>query len=325
MKAIGIKTLNELEEFDLPIPELSDSDLLIEIKAIGLNPVDTKVRKQHNSPSHPKILGWDASGIVKAIGKKVSHFSIGDEVYYSGDINRQGCNAEYQVVDERLVALKPSLLSFPEAAALPLTSLTAYEGLYTHLALNPQASHEFLLVIGGAGGVGSMVIQLARLIPSLKIIASASRPSSQKACLDSGADEVIDHPLKISNPQFISRFNYIFCTQSTDIYFYPMTNLIAPFGKIVCIVESTLPFNLDLLKNKSASFAWEFMFTRSLYQIEMEKQGEILSKVASLLDQRKINLPPIQILKGFNLQNVIQGHQMLESGKTIGKIVIEMG
>ncbi|MBN9378995.1 MAG: hypothetical protein BGO14_02715 [Chlamydiales bacterium 38-26] len=325
MKAIAVKTGDQLEELDLPLPELFELDLLIEVKAIGLNPVDTKVRKQQHSPAQPKILGWDASGIVKAIGKKVSRFSIGDEVYYSGDIHRQGCNAEYQVVDERLVALKPSLLSFTEAAALPLTSLTAYEGLYNHLALNSQSSHEFLLVIGGAGGVGSMVIQLARLIPSLKIVASASRPSSQKACIESGADEVIDHPLKISNPQLISRFNYIFCTQSTDIYFYPMTNLIAPFGKIVCIVESTLPFNLEVLKNKSASFAWEFMFTRSLYQIEMEKQGEILSKVAHLVDRRSIRVPPIQILTGFNIENVIQGHQLLETGKTIGKIVIEMG
>lgn len=325
MKAIGLKTSNRLEEFNLPVPELQSYDLLVEIKASALNPVDTKIRRRTKESSDPRILGWDAAGIVKAVGSQVSRFKIGDEVYYAGELNRAGSNAELQVIDERLVAHKPKSLTFLEAAALPLTTITAYEGLFNRLGFNKEKNYsdETLLVIGGAGGVGGMVIQLARLIPDLKIIASASRPESKKSCLQLGADEVIDHPNELSPENRLSSYDAIFCTQSTDDYFDPMSKIIAPEGKIVAIVETTKPLNLDLLKSKSVSFAWESMFTRSIYKRGMEKQGQLLEEVAHYIDIGRVKSPPITVLKGLNLENLKRGHALIEEGKMIGKLVIE--
>lgn len=337
MKAIAITQklpLDHLDcfvEVDLPDPVPGPRDLLVRIQAVSVNPVDYKVRQSRaQEATEPRILGWDACGVVEAIGAEVNLFRPGDEVYYAGDITRAGSNAALQVVDERLVAKKPAILSYGQAAALPLTAITAWEALFERLGIVPWASEEqegrTLLVIGGAGGVGSIAIQLARRIAGLKVVATASRPESADWCRQMGADHVISHReafLPQLKEQGVGEVDYIFCCNDTDSHWKGMAEAVRPQGRICSIVENARPLELGLLKSKSVTFVWEFMFTRSMYQTpDMIEQHRLLARVAELIDNGTLVSTCGEILLGLTPANVALAHQRVEAGTMIGKLVI---
>ncbi len=339
MKAIGFKTSlpiiekNSLVEFYMPVPVPQGHDILVKVRAVSVNPVDYKIRSGSAKDKElevPRILGYDASGVVEAIGENVTCFEPGDEVYYAGDINRVGSNAEYQLVDERIVGFKPERLNFIEAASVPLTMLTAWELIFDRMMLSksPQNTDEkaVALVISGAGGVGSMAIQLLKNRTNIKILATASRKESADWCKKLGADLVVDHTNLIDNLKAngIDHVDYIFNFVSTDMYWEQMCQLIKPQGRVGCIVGTSKELKLGLLFNKSVSFSWELMFTRPTFKTpDMNKQQLILNEVSGLLDNDAIKPTVTKILKGFSVQNFKEAHQILESGKSIGKIVIE--
>ncbi len=334
MKAIGlykylpIEDKNSLQDLNLEKPEVSGHDLLVEVKAISVNPVDTKVRAPKDKVEiEPKILGWDASGIVVAIGSEVEHYSVGEKVYYAGDITRQGSNSEFQIIDERIVGKKPESLSFAEAAALPLTSITAWEALFNRLGIYQQGDDagKSILIIGGAGGVGSIAIQLARKVAKLNVIATASRDESRDWCLKLGANTVINHRNALDKELAtvgIPHVDYIFCLNNTDQHWSAMAEAIKPQGKICSIVEATT-VDLGLLKSKSVSFVWEFMFTRSMYQTpDMIEQQRLLNTIADLVNEGELVTTIGKLIQPINAENLRKAHAMIEQGNAIGKIVL---
>ncbi|MCG8486041.1 MAG: zinc-binding alcohol dehydrogenase family protein [Chromatiales bacterium] len=339
MKAIGyseslpIESPDALLDIELPQPIATGRDLLVKVDAIAVNPVDYKIR-QNMVPTDEvyRVLGWDAVGEVVATGDAVTAFKPGDKVFYAGDLNRQGSNAEYQLVDERLVGHKPKSLSAEEAAALPLTAITAWELLFEHLAITQvspgttEKSDEVILVVGAAGGVGSILLQLAATITGATTIATASRQRSQAWVKQLGADHVIDHS-KPLQPQIealgIGQVTHIASLNSTTDYFEYYTELLAPFGKIAMIDD---PESLDVmkLKPKSQSLHIEFMFARSMFNAaDMQEQSHLLNRVADLIDQRYIKTTVGKKLGAINADNLKQAHQELESGRSIGKIVLQ--
>ncbi len=340
MKAIGytkslpIDDPESLTDIELPQPIASGHDLLVKVKAIAVNPVDYKIR-QNVAPTDGefKVIGWDAVGEVVASGEAVTQFKPGDAVYYAGDLNRQGSNAEYQLVDERIVGYKPRSLSDAEAAALPLTTITAWELLFEHIAIKQQSpdskdkSDEVILVIGAAGGVGSILIQIAKAITGATIIATASRESSQAWVKKLGADHVIDHtkPLQAQIEALgIGQVTHIASLNGTGSYFEAYTELLATFGKIAMIDDPGTPLDILKLKLKSQSLHIEFMFARSMFNAaDMDEQGKLLSRVADLVDQGYIQTTSGKNLGSINAENLKAAHAELESGKAIGKIVLE--
>jgi len=335
MKAVGLKTYlpitdeNSLVDITLPIPKPQGRDLLVQVSAISVNPVDTKVRSPKSKvEENYRVLGWDAVGKVVAVGSEVELFNVGDEVYYAGDITRPGSNSQYQLMDERIVGRKPKSLNDAEAAALPLTGITAAEGLFERLEINAETSKgKTLLIIGGAGGVGSIAIQLAKQITGLTIIATASRPESVEWCRSLGADIVVNHQqdfAKEIRSQGIQYVDYIFCLNTTAHHWASMADLILPQGKICSIVEPEASIDLNLLKSKSASFTWELMFTRSMYKThDMIEQHHILNRIADLIDTQKIKTSLNKTLSPINAANLRAAHAEIETGKTIGKIVLK--
>ncbi len=335
MKAVGFKTslpISETEsfiEFDTPKPVASGHDLLVKIQAVSVNPVDFKIRQNSAKDTvleQPKIIGWDAVGIVEAVGGAVSLFKVGDEVYYAGDLTKPGSNAEYQLIDERIVGRKPYSLSAEAAAAIPLTALTAWEILFDRMRLSVDRDrNKTLLIIGGAGGVGSIAIQLAKKLLGLTVIATASRPETIDWCKKMGADVVVNHRdlvAEVRNAGF-HYVDYIVDFVDTNLYWEAMVDLIKPQGHIASITGSSVPVLLNKLKNKSASFSWEFMYTRSTYQTDdMIEQHFILDRVAELLDEGVLETTHTHTLHGLTADNFKQAHAQLESGKTIGKWVI---
>ena len=323
-----------LNDVDLHQPVPTGRDLLVRVKAVSVNPVDTKVRApKDNVEATPKILGWDAAGVVESVGPDVTLFKPGDEVYYAGDITRQGSNAEFQLVDERITGHKPKSLSFAEAAALPLTTITGWEALFDRLGVcqpatgnNNAAVGQTLLVISGAGGVGSITIQLAKWA-GLTVIATASRPETQDWVKQLGADHVVDHRQPLP-PQLAAlghkEVDLIANFSDTDAYWPVMAELIRPQGKIVAIVENKGPLEVGLLKSKSATFAWEFMFTRSMFQTpDMGAQGALLNEVAALVDAGVLKTTVTEVLSPISAATMKEAHARSESGRTIGKLVIE--
>lgn len=339
MKAIGYKqslSINDplsLIDIELPQPIASGHDLLVRVSSIAVNPVDCKIR-QNVSPEGDqyKVLGWDAVGEVVATGELVSNFQPGDRVFYAGDLNRQGSNAEYQLVDERLVGNKPKSLSDSEAAALPLTSITAWELLFERLAIKQQApdskeqSNDVILIVGAAGGVGSILVQLASVLTGATVIASASRESSAKWVKELGADYVVDHskPLEEQVKQLnIGQVTHVASLTHTDSYLDSYVELLAPMGKIALIDD---PQSIDIrkLKPKCLSLHWEFMFTRSMFNtVDISEQHNLLNKVSELIDQGYIQTTVGKNLGTINAKNLRTAHEELESGKSIGKIVLE--
>ncbi len=334
MKAVGlyqylaIEDSDSLQDLDLTQPQASGHDLLVAVKAISVNPVDTKIRapKPKVEPE-PRVLGWDAAGKVVAIGSEVEHFCVGDQVYYAGDITRAGTNSEFHLVDERIVGRKPASLSFSQSAALPLTSITAWEALFDRLGISPHGDDQgkSILIIGGAGGVGSIAIQLVSKVAKLKVIATASRDESRDWCLRLGADQVINHRHSIDKELVdanIGSVDYILCLNSTEQHWPAMAEAIKPQGRICSIVEST-GVDLNLLKSKSATFVWEFMFTRSMYQTpDMIEQQRLLNAVSTLVDQGEIVTTVGQVIRPINAENLRQAHAMIEKGHSIGKTVL---
>ncbi|WP_337966193.1 zinc-binding alcohol dehydrogenase family protein [uncultured Flavobacterium sp.] len=336
MKAIGFKTSLSIEkedsfiEFETSKPVPGSHDLLVKIEAVSVNPVDFKIRQNSAKDTvleTPKIIGWDAVGIVEAIGDKVSLFKVGDEVYYAGDLNKQGCNAEYQIIDERIVGHKPKSISIEEAAAIPLTGLTAWEILFDRIRINPEKDKgKTILIIGGAGGVGSIAIQLAKKIAGLTVIATASRSESIDWCKEQGADFVVNHRNLVEEVRNAGFQNVDFILDFVDVnqYWDAFVELIKPQGHIGSISDPVESVNLRQLKGKSASFHWELMFTRSMFQTEdMIEQHHILNKLANLLDNGTIQSTLKTTLNGLTVANFKEAHQLLESGKTIGKIAIK--
>jgi len=332
MKAIGFTTSlpiddpESLREFELAKPVPAPDDLLVRVKAVSVNPVDYKVRQQsarNAALEDPKILGWDAAGVVEAVGEKVDLFAPGDEVFYAGDINRAGSNAAYQVVDARIVGRKPRSLSFAEAAAVPLTGLTAWEALFDRLTIAPgQGRGQSVLVIGGAGGVGSMAIQLLKQLTPLTVIATASRAETRDWCRQMGADEVVDHHGLEENLRAGGRahVDYILNFVSTDQYWPTMCELIAPQGRMCSIVPPEKPIDLALPFRKSVSFSWELMFTRAIFQTaDMVRQHHILNELAGLYDQKRLKTTLTRVLPGMTAAHFRKAHAQLESRSTIGK------
>ncbi|HZH09263.1 MAG TPA: zinc-binding alcohol dehydrogenase family protein [Microvirga sp.] len=335
MRAIGYKqpqpisAETSLIDIEMPRPVPQGRDLLVEIKAISVNPVDTKVRA--SAPPEDggyKILGWDAAGIVAAAGPDAYLFKPGDAVFYAGALNRPGTNAEYHLVDERIVGRKPASLDFSAAAALPLTALTAWETLFDRLDVHkrrvPSAAHA-ILIIGGAGGVGSIAIQLARQLTDLIVIATASRPETRDWCLGLGAHYVIDHNNPLSEE--FQKLNlkspgFVFVTTNSATYLPEVSTLIAPQGHVAIIEAAAVP-DVTLLKTKSAALHWEFMFTRSTHQTaDMQQQHEILNEVARLVDAGIIKTTLGEVLGPINAANLKRAHAVIESGRAKGKIVL---
>ncbi|MEJ6579085.1 MAG: zinc-binding alcohol dehydrogenase family protein [Akkermansiaceae bacterium] len=314
-------------EVEIPRPVPSGHDVLVQVEAIGLNPVDTKVRPK--TGGNPAVLGYDAAGTVVEVGSEVTSLKIGDPVYYAGSVTRPGTNSQFHLVDERIVGIRPTSLNAAASAALPLTSLTAWESLFERLAIDPNGAHrgKSLLIIGGAGGVGSIAMQLAKRA-GLTVITTASRPESEKWCHELGADHVVNH-LEALEPQIkelgFEFIDYIANFNNTDAYWETMGRLIAPQGRIVLIVEQSGDLNIGGdFKLKSVAISWEFMFTRSMFTTtDISEQQNILNKVAELVDSGEIKTTSSTVLSPINTANVIKAHRQLESGKTIGKISID--
>jgi NADPH2:quinone reductase len=335
MKAVGLYRYlpidhpESLLDLELPQPAASGRDVLVRVQAIAVNPIDTKVRKPKEIvESVPRVLGWDAAGEVVAVGSDCTLFRPGDRVYYSGDVTRPGCNAEYQLVDERIMGHMPPSLTFEQAAALPLTSVTAWESLFDRLGIALDAAHNqdrSILIIGAAGGVGSIAIQLAKQVAGLTVVATASRPDSVAWITRLGADHVVNHHALAAEMAVagIPQVDYIFCCSHTDDYFQSMVELIKPQGKICVIVDAFKPLDMTLLKAKSATFVWESMFTRSMFKTpDMIAQHHILERVADLVEAGTLTTTLNEIVTPINASNLRSVHASIESGSTIGKIVL---
>ncbi|HBY84997.1 MAG TPA: zinc-binding alcohol dehydrogenase family protein [Colwellia sp.] len=340
MKAIGYKKslpisdTKSLIDIELPQPKAIGRDILVKVSAIAVNPVDYKIRQNKPSETNDyKVIGWDAVGEIVAMGENVTKFQLGDKVYYAGDLTRQGSNAEYQLVDERIVGHKPKSLADVEAAALPLTTITAYEMLFEHLALPKimpdsfEKSNDIILVVGAAGGVGSILVQLAKAITGATIIATASRESSKAWVEKLGAHHVVDHtkPLK---PQIdalnIGQVTHVASLNGTESYFDTYIELLAPFGKIAMIDDPQKPLDVMKLKFKSLSLHIEFMFARAMFNaVDIEEQSHLLNHVSDLIDRGYIQTTVGKELGLINADNLKLAHEELESGKSIGKIVLQ--
>ncbi|MGD9728182.1 MAG: zinc-binding alcohol dehydrogenase family protein [Nitrospiraceae bacterium] len=330
MKAWGYFTAHQLSEFaikEMPVPDpaAGDGDLLVRIHAVSVNPVDYKIRRSRSSTTaHPVILGWDAVGEVVKAGAKVRGFQPGDQVYYAGDLMRDGVNAELHAVDHRLVARKPERLSVVETAALPLVSLTAWEALLEERQHAYQESTT-ILIIGGAGGVGSIAIQLLKANTNAKVIATASRPETRAWCETMGADLVLDHSKDLREElkrHGIAEVDTVFGITHSQDYLRMLPDIIRPFGRFVLIDD---PGVVDIanFKRKSITVSWELMFTKSLFGYKPETQGQTLAEVAGLADAGRLKPIVRTVLTGLSPENLRSAHTMLESATTIGKIVIE--
>lgn len=335
MKAVAFHTSLDISDpaslvdLELPTPEVGPHDLLVRVRAVSVNPVDTKVRKSAKpEPGQPRVLGFDAAGVVEAIGSEVTLFQPGEEVWYAGSILRPGTNAELHAVDERIVGHKPESLDFAAAAALPLTSLTAWELLFDRLGvpLDQTDRGQSILVVGAAGGVGSVLVQLARRLTSLRVIGTASRPETKAWVRELGAHEVIDHtqPLaaeltRLGQPSV----THVAALTQTDRHFEQLAEALEPQGRLA-IIDDSGPVDVRLLKRKSLSLHWELMFTRPIFQTkDLVRQHEILDEVARLVDAGTIRTTVAEHFGRITAENLRRAHALLESGKARGKIVLE--
>jgi NADPH:quinone reductase len=334
MKAIGARKSLPVSDpdclvaFEAAMPEPGPRDLLVRVKAVSVNPVDTKIRASLGEGPHDptRILGWDAAGTVEAVGAEVAGFSPGDEVFYAGDLTRPGCNAEYQTVDSRLVARKPETWGFAEAAAVPLVTLTAWELLFERMGVDPEGGT--LLVINGSGGVGSAMIPLAKRA-GLRVVATASRPETRAWCLERGADHVINHrePLRPQAEALgIDAFPYIANLYNTEMYWEQTADLIAPMGALGLIVEPREKLHIgDPLKAKCARIAWEFMAAKAKFQTpDMHRQGAILAEIAGLCDAGVFPKLHTRVFDSLTPANLREAHAAMEGGKAHGKWVLEV-
>ena len=334
MKAVGyrnslpITDAKSLIDVEVPDPVPGARDLLVEVKAVSVNPVDTKVRmRAAPEPGGIKVLGWDAAGVVKAIGPSVTLFKPGDEVFYAGSIARAGTNSELHLVDERITALKPRSLNFAQAAALPLTSITAWELLFDRLGIvrGDAQRKGSLLIIGGAGGVGSIMIQLARRLTGLTVIATASRPESRDWVLKFGAHHAVDHSKPLADEVRslgIQQVEFVASLTNSEQHLAQVAELIAPQGRYG-IIDDPKTFDVMLFKRKSVSLHWELMFTRAVFETpDMIEQHRLLAKVAEMVDAASIRTTLSEDFGPINAANLRRAHALIESGRSTGKIVL---
>lgn len=335
MKAVAYKAIgpidreDALEDITLETPKTAGRDLLAKINAVSVNPVDTKLR-QRQAPEAGGwvVLGYDAAGVVETVGPEVKNFRPGDAVFYAGAMNRPGTNSEYHLVDERIVGRKPASLSDAEAAALPLTAITAWEMLFDRLDVERPTAQggNIILVIGGAGGVGSITIQLLRALTDLTVIATASRPETQDWVRTCGAHHVIDHRQPLA-PQVealgLGAPGFVFSTTQTDAHFADIVELIAPQGRFG-LIDDPAELNAMPFKLKAVSLHWELMFARSLFATpDMSEQGKLLNEVASLVDAGKIRSTVTEVVGKIDAATLRRVHAQIESGSARGKIVLE--
>lgn len=326
--SLPIDDPQSLLDIELPDPVAQGRDLLVKVEAVSVNPVDTKIRKRVDPQGADKVLGWDAAGTVIAIGADVTLFKPGDAVYYAGAIDRSGSNAALQLVDERIVGRKPATLDFAQAAAMPLTAITAWELLFDRLGVprGSTARSGVVLVVGGAGGVGSMAIQLARRLTNFTVVATASRDDSRAWANDMGAHHVVDHrtglaaAVKAVAPQGV---DYVLSLTHTEQHFPALVELLKPQGKLGLIDDPATPLDIGLMKSKSLSLHWEFMYTRSLHHTEdMQAQHRILNEVSDLVDAGVLRTTLREHLGTIHAANLRRAHAQLESATTIGKLVL---
>lgn len=328
-RPLPIDDAQSLIDVELPQPEATGRDLLVKVDAISVNPVDTKIRKSADPEGKDKVLGWDVAGTVVAVGPEVRRFKVGDAVWYAGALDRPGANSEFHVVDERLVGRKPSTLGAAEAAALPLTAITAWELMFERLGIphGTQGRPATLLVVGAAGGVGSIAVQLARRLTGLTVIGTASRGETREWVREMGAHHVVDHakPL-VDEVRAVSPdgVDYVLSLTRTEQHYPALVELLKPHGKLGLIDDPAEPIDIRLMKRKSLSLHWELMYTRSLFHTDdMGEQGRILDEVANLVDAGAIRSTMRENLGAINAANLRRAHALLESGKTIGKVVLE--
>lgn len=334
MKAIGyynalpIDNADALQDLELPAPTPGKRDLLVRVKAISVNPVDTKVRKSVTpAAGHAKVLGWDVVGIVEAMGEGVTHFKVGDRVYYAGSITRPGANSELHAVDERIVALAPSSLDDAQAAALPLTTITAYELLFDRFGVAKDGgAGQTLLIVGGAGGVGSILIQLARQLTKLQVVATASRAETRQWCLDLGAHAVIDHSKPLAEElrsAGLGEVDYVASLTHTPHHFAQIIESLKPQGAIG-VIDDMSTLDVTPLKAKGLALHWEAMFVRSRFETpDMAEQGKLLAEVAALVDAGKVRTTINASFGTINAVNLKKAHAFIESGKAQGKVVLQ--
>ena len=335
MRAIGYQTSlpsadpASLTDIDLPRPEPTGHDLLVRVEAVSVNPVDTKVRmRAQPEPGQWKVLGWDAAGTLETVGPEVTLFKPGEAVFYAGALGRPGTNAEFHLVDERIVGRKPASLGFAEAAALPLTAITAWEALFDRLDVRkpvPGAASA-ILIIGGAGGVGSIATQLVRQLTDLTVITTASRPETAEWSRGLGAHHVVDHakPLAAEVERLgIGAPSFVFSTTNTDKHLAEIGKLIAPQGRFA-LIDDPAALDVSLFKQKSVSTHWEFMFTRSMFDTpDMAEQGRLLNEVSRLVDAGTLKTTFAESFGTISAANLRRAHALIESGRAKGKIVLQ--
>lgn len=331
MKAVGfrqslpIAERDSLIDFEMPDPVPGPRDLLVEVRAVSVNPVDTKMRMRGVAAGETKVLGFDAAGVVKATGKDVTLYRAGDEVFYAGSNIRPGTNAELHLVDERIVGSMPRQVSFAEAAALPLTSITAWEMLFDRFGITRNTTGS-LLVVGGAGGVGSIMMQLARKLTHLTVIATASRPETVDWCVKHGAHHVVDHTRPLQDELKRHGFpevNYIAGLTATAKHLPVYPAILAPQGKLG-VIDDPATFDILPFKRKCNSVHWEAMFTRSMFTTDdMILQHDLLDEVSALVDARTLHTTLTQNLGTINAANLKKAHALIASGRSIGKVVLE--
>jgi zinc-binding alcohol dehydrogenase family protein len=327
-RALPVSDPHCFVDLDLPAPLPGTRDICVRVHAIAVNPLDTKIRMGKKPDGTPRVLGWDASGVVESVGSAVTLFKPGDEVYYAGNVNRPGANSELHLVDERIAGFKPKSLDHAQAVALPLTTITAWESLFDRLGISPEgkSAGRSVLILGAAGGVGSIAIQLAKKLGKQTVIATASRPASIAWCKELGADHVLDHtgdlPAQL-RAQGLKWVDTIFCCNSLDEHFAAMAEMLAPQGKICSIVEHRKELPMNLLRPKCGSFAWEAMFARSNFETpDMIEQHRLLTETARLIDAGVLRTTVGEVLGPLNAENLRRAHAMLEEGHTVGKVVL---
>jgi zinc-binding alcohol dehydrogenase family protein len=326
-QSLPIDAAESLLDVTLPEPTPGPRDLKVRVHAVSVNPVDTKVRKRAAPPAgEHKVLGWDAAGVVEAVGPQVTLFKPGDRVWYAGDITRPGSNAELHCVDERIVGRMPASLSFAQAAALPLTAITAWEMLFDRLEVTDKTQGA-LLIVGAAGGVGSIMTQLARQLTGLTVIGTASRPETQAWVRELGAHHVIDHtqPLTAELQRIgVPSVSHVASLTQTDKHYAQIVKALAPQGRLSLIDDPATPLDVMLLKGKSLSLHWELMFTRSMFQTpDMQAQHDLLNRVSHLVDEGRIRTTLGEHFGAINATNLKRAHAFIESGVARGKVVLE--
>jgi zinc-binding alcohol dehydrogenase family protein len=334
MKAVAyrqpgpITAAESLIDLTLPDPVPGERDLRVRVKAVSVNPVDTKVRRgaRASGGDDVRVLGWDAVGVVESVGAKVTLFKPGDRVWYAGDITRPGSNAELQAVDERIVGRAPSSLDDAQAAALPLTSITAWELLFDRLGVTKDTEGQ-LLIVGAAGGVGSILVQLARQLTKLTVIGTASRPETQAWVKELGAHHVIDHNLPLAaelKKIGIAQVSHVASLTHTDAHYAQIVEALAPQGRLGLIDDPSENLDVMALKGKAISLHWESMFTRSKFQtLDMQKQHELLNSVSKMIDAKTLRTTFGEHFGTINAANLKRAHAFIESGKARGKVVLE--